>query len=89
MSKKLKYTNVPLGEVRAIKDFLPPPGTLVFKPKTVKVTMALSKPSVDFFKKQAQKYHTHYQTMIKNLLDAYAGCHNSKTISFHSSKPSD
>ena len=40
--------------------------------ETVKVTIALSKVSVDFFKKEALKYNTQYQKMILRLLDEYA-----------------
>jgi predicted DNA binding CopG/RHH family protein len=32
----------------------------------------LSKKSVDFFKETASRHHTHYQKMIRNLLDQYA-----------------
>lgn len=37
----------------------------------IKVTIALSKRSVDFFKAEAHKSHTQYQRMIRRLLDAY------------------
>jgi predicted DNA binding CopG/RHH family protein len=37
----------------------------------VKVTIALSKSSVEFFKKEAKKYNTQYQKMIRRLLDEY------------------
>ena len=73
MKNKIKYTNEPLGDVRVIKDFLPPPEALAFKEDTVKVTIALSKSSIEFFKKQAQRNHTQYQKMIRQLLDLYAG----------------
>ena len=43
--------------------------------EAVKVTMTLSKASVDYFKKAARKYHTPYQKMIRNLIDAYAARH--------------
>src|SRR5260364_32240 len=33
---------------------------------------SLSKKSVDFFKETANKHHTGYQKMIRNLLDQYA-----------------
>jgi predicted DNA binding CopG/RHH family protein len=54
-----------------LNDFLPPPSELVFKEDTVKVTLGLSRRSVDFFKKQAKKHHTQYQKMIRRLLDLY------------------
>ena len=68
---KRKYTNEPLGEIRVINDFLPPPAELGFKEDTVKVTLGLSRRSVDFFKKQAKKHDTQYQKMIRRLLDLY------------------
>ena len=73
--KKVKYTEEPLGEVRIIDDFLPSPEDLVFKEDNVKVTITLSKTSVDFFKKEAKKHHTQYQKMIRRLLDVYAQHH--------------
>ena len=42
------------------------------KEEKVKVTISLSKSSLHFFKTQADRYHTAYQRMIRNLLDAYA-----------------
>ena len=71
MSAKTKYTNEPIGEYRVIPDFLPPPDQLVFRDEGVKVTIALSKRSVDFFKAHAAKNQTQYQRMIRQLLDAY------------------
>ena len=57
MKEKIKYTNEPLGELRIIEDFLPPPQELAFSQQSIKVTIALSKASVDFFKKEAKKKH--------------------------------
>ena len=71
MKKKIHYTDEPL-EMERLKDFLPPPERLVRKEQTVKVTISLSKPSVDFFKKQARKHHQPYQKMIRKVLDFYA-----------------
>lgn len=71
MKKRIRYTDEPLGDLRVIKDFLPSPEQLAFKDENVKVTIALSKTSVDFFKKEAQKHHTHYQKMIRRLVDFY------------------
>ena len=75
MSAKIKYTNEPLGKLKVVSDFLPRPEDLVFRDEGVKVTLALSKRSVEFFKTQAQKHHTQYQRMIRRLLDAYAEHH--------------
>ena len=72
---KIKYTNEPLGKLRIVDDFLPPPEELVFKEDTQKVTITLSKSSVDFFKQAAKKHHSQYQKMIRRLLDLYASHH--------------
>ena len=61
---------------RAIHDFLPRPEELVFRDEGVKVTIALSKRSVEYFKGEARKHHTQYQRMIRRLLDAYAEHHS-------------
>jgi len=57
--------------VQVIADFLPSPAELAFREEGVKVTLALSRKSVEFFKAEAQKHHTQYQRMIRRLLDAY------------------
>ncbi|MEY3807552.1 MAG: hypothetical protein RI893_528 [Pseudomonadota bacterium] len=75
MSAKIKYTNEPLGEVKVIPDFLPSPAELAFTEEGVKVTLALSKKSIEFFKSEAAKNHTQYQRMIRRLLDAYVESH--------------
>ena len=71
MNRKIKYTDEPLGELRVIPDFLPSPAELAFREESVKVTLALSKKSVEFFKAEASRHHTQYQRMIRRLLDAY------------------
>ena len=71
MRKGTRYTEEPMDEIRVIKDFLPPPSELVYKEDTVKVTLGLSRRSVDFFKKEAKKHETQYQKMIRRLLDLY------------------
>jgi len=72
MKGKINYTDEPLGKVRRVSDFLPSPEELALKDETIKVTITLSKASVEFFKKAAKKYNTHYQKMIRRLLDEYA-----------------
>jgi len=70
MKKRIKYTDEPIA-LEVIDDFLPPPDKLALKQENVKVTIILSKASVDFFKKYAKKQHSHYQTMIRRVLDYY------------------
>ncbi len=70
MKKRIKYTDEPI-HFKVIDDFLPPPEKLIFKEEKVKVTITLSKESVDFFKEYAKKQHSPYQKMIRRVLDYY------------------
>ncbi|HVV68148.1 MAG TPA: CopG family transcriptional regulator [Gammaproteobacteria bacterium] len=69
--RKIKYTNEPIGRVKIVPDFLPSPSELILKEETVKVTLALTKESVDFFKKEATLHHVGYQALIRALLASY------------------
>jgi hypothetical protein len=80
MKPKIKYTNEPLGKLEVVADMLPSPEDLAFKEDTVKVTIALSKSSVDFFKREAKKHDTKYQKMIRRLLDAYTNAQEQRTV---------
>ena len=64
-----------IGEVRIVDDFLPPPDKLVLRDEAVKVTLTLSRRSIDFFKREAKRRHVPYQRMIRALVDAYAKRH--------------
>ncbi len=77
MSKKIIYTDEPIGKIKIIPDFLPSPTELAFNEEAVKVTLALSKKSIDFFKSEAAKNHTQYQRMIRRLVDSYVDAHSS------------
>lgn len=76
MSAKRKYSDGPIEEVEIVDDFLPSPDELAFKEDTVKVTITLSKSSVDFFKEKASEHDTAYQKMIRRLLDSYVDRHS-------------
>jgi predicted DNA binding CopG/RHH family protein len=75
MKNKIRYTDEPMGKLQVVRDFLPSPEELAFKEEKVKVTISLSRASLDFFKDEADRHHTAYQKMIRNLLDAYAVRH--------------
>ena len=77
MKKRIRYGDEPIGPVKIVPDFLPPPEALAFREEDVKVTLSLSKRSVTFFKAEAKKRGTPYQRMIRRLLDAYAERHGS------------
>lgn len=69
---KVKYTDEPIGNIKIVEDFLPKPKDLVLKEETERVTIHLTKSSLKFFKEEAKKHHTHYQKMIRVLIDKYA-----------------
>lgn len=75
MRAKTRYTDEAIGPIKVVPDFLPAPEELVFREDTVKVTIALSRESIEFFKHEAEKHHTQYQKMIRRLLDAYTLAH--------------
>ena len=69
--KKMRDENKPVGKLRKVEDFLPPPEALVIPDETVKVTLRLSTQHLRFFKRHAKKHHTKYQKMIRSVLNAY------------------
>ena len=71
-SRTVKYTAGEIGRVRVVEDFLPSPDALVPREENVKVTLSLSRRSVDFFKRAAKQRRVPYQRMIRALVDAYA-----------------
>jgi predicted DNA binding CopG/RHH family protein len=73
MSRKTTLSDKPIGKLTRVKDFLPPPSQLVPREETVKVTLALSKESAEFFKEKAKKNKVPYQRMIRSLLTSMLG----------------
>jgi predicted DNA binding CopG/RHH family protein len=78
MKKKTHYKTAPKKIAEAIEtseridDFLPPPEELVEKEENVRVTISLSRRSVEFFKNNAEKLGIPYQVMIRTVLDKYS-----------------
>jgi hypothetical protein len=71
MSKKIQYSEEPIGEIKLVPDFLPSPEELALKKEQTKVTISLSSDSIAFFKEMAKKHHMQYQKIIRELLDEY------------------
>ncbi len=77
MKKKIVYKSAPkdisdaIISSRIIDDFLPAPEKLLTKDDNIKITILLSKNSINFFKEKAKKIGVPYQTMIKTVLDKY------------------
>ena len=72
MSKKIKYTDEPIGDVKVLKDFLPSPEEIILKDDSVKVTLILSKTCIEFFKSVAKNHKYPYQKLIRKVLDEYS-----------------
>ena len=74
--QKITYRRGDIREVRIVDDFLPPPDQLALKEESVKITLSVTKSSINFFKQAAKAHHTQYQKMIRALLDQYAKMHS-------------
>lgn len=79
--KKTHYKQTPaefrdeLLKAKEVADFLPPPELLIPKVETKKVTIMLSKKSINFFKDISEKTDIPYQQLIRKVLDSYADQH--------------
>ena len=71
-SRTIKYTAGEVGRVKVIDDFLPSLDAMVAREDNMKVTLGLSRSSLDFFKREAKARRVPYQRMIRALVDAYA-----------------
>ena len=71
MSKKIQYSDEPMGDIKVVSDFLPSPEELKLKNEGTKITITLSSESVAYFKKVAKENNLQYQKMIRQLLDEY------------------
>ena len=68
MKKRIRYSDEPIGPVEIVPDFLPPPEELAREDDGVKVTLSLSRRSVEFFKARGADGRTFsYQRMIRRL----------------------
>jgi predicted DNA binding CopG/RHH family protein len=77
MKKEDKYEKAPedirkeLLVAKEVENVLPPPELLILKEETKKVTISLSKRSIDFFKRISEETRIPYQQMIRKVLDTY------------------
>jgi predicted DNA binding CopG/RHH family protein len=76
--KKTKNAETPkdikdaIEQAEIVRDFLPPPRELVYREESVKITLELSRRSVERFRRYARKHGFPYQRMIRSLVDKYA-----------------
>lgn len=86
MGKKTKYADEPMA-AKVVADFLPPPEACAVRQDGGKVTLSLSKKSVDFFKSEAEKHNTQYQRMIRKLRDAYVDAYAAEAAPSSTRRP--
>lgn len=78
MTNNIKYTDAPddieaaLDEVVVVANMLPSPAQLVRKSAKEKITIAIDKDSLELFKKYAKRHDAKYQSMINDVVGAYA-----------------
>ena len=71
-NKKARSGDEPIGSLREIADFLPPPSDLLPKDDVIKITLTIDNDTVDFFKEVAKESGTKYQRMMREVLKGYA-----------------
>ena len=62
----------PVGDLKRVADFLPPPSELLPHEEALKITLSIDSDTVNFFKKVADKNGTKYQRMMREVLKGYA-----------------
>ena len=65
--QKAKYTDNRIGKIKIVDDFLPIPKDLVLKEETKKIIISSTKSNIEFFKYEAEKYNTNYQTRSRRI----------------------
>ena len=68
----------PVGKLKLVQDFLPPPEELAKAKVIVKVTIGLDLATVRFFQDEARKHKTKYQRMIREVLNNYTSHYKTK-----------
>ncbi len=79
----VSYTDEPIEFGERVPNFLPSPRELAEADEVVKVTIALSKSSVAFFKQAAEENDSSYQKMIRRLLDEYVQRQDQPSQRYH------
>ncbi len=70
--KRTRTDAEPIGKLTRVPDFLPPPAALLVAEDKIKITIAIDKETLDFFKTQSKKNGVKYQKMIREVLKMYA-----------------
>ncbi|WP_413944595.1 CopG family transcriptional regulator [Bdellovibrio sp. HCB-162] len=71
-AKRKLESEMPVGKVTRVDDFLPPPEVLFATDDRVKITIEIEGSTLDFFKEQADKTGNKYQRLMRQVLKQYA-----------------
>jgi hypothetical protein len=86
MSERIRYSDEPIGEIKLLPGFIPSPEELALRNEPTKATISLSSERVAICKEAANKHHTQYQKVIRQLLDEY-GLHAAEAALSEAVKP--
>lgn len=77
MKKRRRYTEGPesLKTAKVIEDIFPSPEDLLLEDETIRISINLTKSTVESFKRFANEHDTKYQRVIRRLLDEFAAQH--------------
>ncbi len=70
--KKKTNDDQPIGSLKRVSDFLPPPNELISEIEKKKITLVLDNDVISIFKNLADKNGTKYQKMMREVLKGYA-----------------
>jgi predicted DNA binding CopG/RHH family protein len=70
--KKKTLSDLPVGELKQIFDFLPAPSELFPVEDVVKITLSVDSETLKFFKSNAKLSGKKYQRMMREVLKGYA-----------------
>jgi len=76
--RKKNEEDFPVGRLVVVEDDLPGPEELWTPEDSVKVTLKLTRRSIQFFKNVARKRRAKYQRLIRDLVDRYSTLHAKK-----------
>ncbi len=69
---KAQKNDEPIGDLRRIADFLPPPQELLPQEEITKITLTVDVHTIEIFKEMADEHGTKYQRMMREVLKGYA-----------------
>ncbi|MFZ5807469.1 MAG: CopG family transcriptional regulator [Verrucomicrobiota bacterium] len=81
MKRKIRYTDDQgevVGRLKVIPDFLPSPQELASGMDHEKITLNVSRRSLNFFKSAARKTGVKYQRLMRAAIDSYVDAHRLK-----------